>query len=172
MILVYYWLELLTHLMWLKGLLSLLSFFLLDTTLVTCFIKWATNINYLPSWLCSLPLSQFSGMAQNFGEKWCQPHYPWLRKPCQWTTHRALPEAHLPHLSSKSDEGKPRGVLSLPTVPSKSCQIVCMRGTHSPHSMNRAHCREVQWQTPHWKALTPPPRCQQGRAWSTAQIRN
>lgn len=58
--------------------------------------------------------------------------------------HRALSEAHLPHLTRKSVKRKPRAVLPFPTITRKSC-LSCMGGTHSSQSMNRAHYRNVQW---------------------------
>lgn len=51
-------------------------------------------------------------------------------KPHQQTTHRALSEVHLPHLTRKSDKGKPRAVLPFPTITTKSC-LSCTGGTHS-----------------------------------------
>lgn len=92
--------------------------------------KWATDTKHLPSWLCSLPLSQFSGIVQNFGDKLYQTYYPRPTKPHQQTTHRALSEVHLPHLTRKSDKRKPRAVLPFPTITTKSC-LSCTGGTHS-----------------------------------------
>lgn len=59
-------------------------------------------------------------------------------------THRALSEAHYPHLTRKSVKGKPRDVLPFPTITRKSC-LSCTGGAYSSHSMYRAHYRNVQW---------------------------
>lgn len=94
-------------------------------------------------------------MAQNFGNLLCQTHCPWITNPRQQTTHRALSEVHSPHLPRKSDKGKPRAALPFPTITRKSW-LGCTGGTRSSHSMNRAHYRDVQTQTPPWKGFTPP----------------